>query len=329
METVVLFDPGIRSLNKGDEIIMKSAERELDKRGLLDNRYVIRSATHAPIVTWYQNSRRNPRMRVYDEAKYKFICGSNLMWKNMMKPRPTFNVDLTNCRPYRNSIFMGIGIGQANSKVNWYTKELYHKILSKEFVHSTRDARAAEFLKGLGYQTIDTGCPTMWQFTPEFCQGIPRKKAQDVIFTLTDYVRDKQYDQQLIDILTREYRNVYFWIQGIFDKEYFDSFDHTENIHIIAPTLEAYSKVLQQDDIEYVGTRLHAAMFAMQHQKRAIILAIDNRVRDMSETYELHTLERNDISQLPQMINASFLTDIKLKQGNIDKWLAQFEVAAK
>lgn len=30
METVVLFDPGIRSLNKGDEIIMRSAERELN-----------------------------------------------------------------------------------------------------------------------------------------------------------------------------------------------------------------------------------------------------------------------------------------------------------
>ena len=31
MKTVILFDPGIRSLNKGDEIIMRSAENELNR----------------------------------------------------------------------------------------------------------------------------------------------------------------------------------------------------------------------------------------------------------------------------------------------------------
>ncbi|MFR7991438.1 MAG: polysaccharide pyruvyl transferase family protein [Lachnospiraceae bacterium] len=328
MENIVLFDPGVRSLNKGDEIIMRSARMELAKSGLLQGRYVIHSATHAPIVTWYQNTVFNPRMKFYDHAKYKFICGSNLLWKNMMKPRPVFNVDLTNCRPYRNSILMGVGLGQAHSKTNWYTKKLYSKILNKNVVHSVRDQHTADFLKSLGYKAIDTGCPTMWQFTSDFCRSIPEKKADNVIFTLTDYGRDKTNDQKLIDILLQHYQTVYFWIQGAFDKEYFDSFKNTETIKIVDPTLEDFSSVLRENDIDYVGTRLHAGMFAMQHKKRTIIIAIDSRVRDLNAAYALHVIQRDNISKLSNLIETSFATDVQLKEDNIREWLSQFEVVS-
>lgn len=325
MESVILFDPGIRSLNKGDEIIMRSAERELKKQGILAGRYVIHSATHAPIVTFYQNTVRNPRMRFYDEAKYKFICGSNLMWKDMLKPRPVFNVNLWNCRAYANSVLMGVGVGQAQSKTNLYTKKLYEKILSKEYIHSTRDQAAADFLTDLGYKAINTGCPTMWCLTSDFCSEIPEGKAENVVFTLTDYGREKEYDQKLIDILKNEYKKVYFWIQGAFDMEYFNSFENTEDIIIISPDIDEYSAILDMPDIEYVGTRLHAGLFAMQHKKRTIILAIDNRARDMKDAYDLHVLERKDIDQLPEKINSSFKTDVRLRQQNIDLWLSQFK----
>ena len=324
METVILFDPGIRSLNKGDEIIMRSAEEQLDIAGILKDNYVIHSATHAPIVTFYQNNNLNPRMRLYDETRLKFICGSNLLWKDMLKPRPVFNVNLWNCRPYRNSILMGVGVGQAKSKTNIYTKKLYSKILSKDYIHSTRDQVAAEFLKGLGYQAIDTGCPTMWKFTPEFCAQIPTSKSDKVIFTLTDYGREKVYDQKLIDILKSKYKTVYFWIQGAFDLEYFNEFSNTDGIYLVAPSVDEYSKILSMEDIDYVGTRLHAGMFAMQHKKRSIILAIDNRVRDMKATYDLQVLERHEIEKLPQLIESTFSTNVKIKQNNIDMWLSQF-----
>lgn len=329
METIILYDPSIRSLNKGDEVIMRSAEKELSSRGLLDGRYVLHCATHAPVATSYQSTTRNPRMRVYDEAKYKFICGSNLLWKNMLKPRPVFNVNLANCRPYRNSILMGVGLGQASSNTNWYTKKLYSRILSTSFTHSARDENTVRFLQSLGYKAIDTGCPTMWRFTSEFCRDIPHDKADNVVFTLTDYGRDKEYDQRLIDILVSEYKKVYFWIQGIFDKEYFDTFNNTGGIQLVNPTLEAYSQVLSQESIDYVGTRLHAGMFAMQHKKRTIILAIDNRVRDLNAAYNLHVLERKDVNSLPNLINKSCATDVRLKQENIDTWLAQFEKATE
>ena len=324
MKTVVLFDPGIRSLNKGDEIIMRSAEYELEKAGLLEGNYVIHSATHAPVVTFYQNTPQNPRIRLYDNADLKLICGSNLMWKNLLKPRPVFNVNLWNCRPYRDSILMGVGVGKSDDKTNLYTRKLYSKILKKDALHSTRDEAAAAFLADLGYKAIDTGCPSMWRFTPEFCGGIPCEKAENVVFTLTDYGRDKQYDQMLIDTLKRHYKEVFFWIQGVYDLEYFETFENTDGITTIPPSVDAFGEVLKRPDIEYVGTRLHAGMFAMQHKKRTIILAIDNRVRDMKKDYDLHVIERREIEKLDDMIESSLPTDIRLKQENIDIWLSQF-----
>lgn len=325
MESVILFDPGIRSLNKGDEIIMDSAEKELKRLNILENRYVLRHATHAPVVTCYQNTHMNPRMRFYDNAKYKFICGSNLLWKNMLKPRPVFNVNLLNCMPYKNSILFGVGTGNQNGKTNWYTKKLYRKILSYDYVHSVRDNNTKKFVEELGFKAINTGCPTMWRFTKKFCHDIPVEKSENVIFTLTDYGADREFDQQIINILVENYKKVYFWIQGAFDKEYLNSFENIKNIVIIPPDLSAFSKMLSMNDVEYVGTRLHAGMYAMQHKKRTIIITIDHRVRDMNTAYAINTIERDDLQRLEEKIYSHFTTDIKLNEDNIQKWTSQFK----
>lgn len=325
MDTIILFDPSIRSFNKGDEVIMSSAEFELRKSGILNGNFVIHSATHAPIMTWYQDTSKNSRMRLYNNAKYKFICGSNLLWKSMVHLENSLNVDITNCGPYKDSILMGVGSGRAKQKINLYTKYLYSRILSKEYIHSVRDEATAVFLRSLGYKAIDTGCPSMWRFTPSFCSDIPHSKSKNVVFTLTDYGQNRELDQKLVNILLDNYESVYFWIQGIDDLAYIKSLSNTGSIKIVSPDLESFSLVLEMDNIEYVGTRLHAGMYALQHKKRTTILIIDNRTRDLSNSYDLHTLERNRIDDLPKLINSSFSTNVKIKQDNIDLWMTQFE----
>lgn len=323
METVILFDPSIRSLNMGDHIIMNSAEMEIGE--LLENRYVIHCATHAPVVTFYQSNRKNPRMTVYDNAKYKFVCGSNLLWKNLFIPRPTFNINIFNCMPYEGSILFGVGTNSNTQKINYYTKKLYNKILSKEYIHSVRDDYTLELLKNMGYKAINTGCPTMWKFTEEFCSNIPESKANNVVFTLTDYNQDINADQKMIDTLVANYDKVYFWIQGVFDMEYFSEFKNIQRIEIISPTISEYSKVLQKEDIEYVGTRLHAGMFALQHKKRSIIISVDDRVRSMKKSYNINCLERSNINYLEKMIFNNLSPQIILNTENIRIWKQQFE----
>jgi translation initiation factor 1 (eIF-1/SUI1) len=78
------------------------------------------------------------------------------------------------------------------------------------------------------------------------------------------------------------------------------------------------------DDIEYVGTRLHGGMFAMQHKKRTITIAIDHRVRDMNAVYAINIIERNEMNKLADMIHSDFATDVRINQKNIDQWLSQF-----
>ena len=322
METIVLFDPSIRSLNMGDHIIMKSSEKELEH--IIEGKFIINCATHQPAITFYQNTRLNPRIKIYDNAQYKFICGSNLLWKNLFVPRPTFNVNLFNCKLYEGSILFGVGTNSSNKKPNLYTKLLYSKILSKNYIHSVRDERTKRFVEELGYKAINTGCPTMWKFNDEFCKEVPTKKSDKVIFTLTDYSHDRENDQILIDILNANYNTVYFWLQGASDEVYFDSLKNTENIIKVAPTLKAYEEVLKEN-IDYVGTRIHAGMFALQHKKRTIVISIDNRVRDMKETYNLNVVERREIHKLDEMINSNFTTKIEINKENINKWLLQFK----
>ncbi len=322
METVVLFDPSIRSLNMGDHVIMNSAETGI--RNIVKDKFIIHCATHAPAVTCYQNTSHNPRMRVYDNAKYKFICGSNLLWRNLCLPRPTFNVNLWNCRPYRGSVLLGVGTKQGQKKVNWYTKKLYRMILSTKYIHSVRDEETKQLVESLGYQAINTGCPSMWGFTEEFCKTIPTKKAEKVVFTLTDYDKNSIQDQKLIEILNENYKEVYFWIQGVFDWEYLQTLKHTQNIKIIPPTLKAFEEVLVQNEIDYIGTRLHGGMYATQKRKRVILLAIDNRVRSLKETYNLNVVERDTIEELSHMIHSEFKTNINIKQEKIEQWLSQF-----
>ena len=84
--------------------------------------------------------------------------------------------------------------------------------------------------------------------------------------------------------------------------------------------------MLSRGNIDYVGTRLHAGMFALQHQVRTIILAIDNRTRDINASYHLQVVERSQIrKELAAKINSDFATAITIRQANIDKWLSQFD----
>ncbi|EDP10488.1 polysaccharide pyruvyl transferase family protein [Amedibacillus dolichus] len=323
MKTVVLFDPSIRSLNMGDHIIMKSAKDELKE--IISDKFLIHCATHQPPVTCYQNTRLNPKIKIYDDAQFKFICGSNLLWKNLMIPRPTFNVNLFNTKIYENSILMGVGTNSSNKNANLYTRIIYNRILSEKFYHSVRDERTKRFVESLGFKAINTGCPTMWKFNKEFCKQIPTHKSSKVVFTLTDYSQEQREDQELINILVKNYEKVYFWLQGASDEEYFDSLANTKGIIKVAPTLEAYEAILNEGDIDYVGTRLHAGMYAMQHKVRTIILAIDNRVRDMKETYHINTVERTDINSLDSLVNSTITTQISINENNINEWMSQFK----
>ena len=169
----------------------------------------------------------------------------------------------------------------------------------------------------------------MWMLTPEFCKTIPAKKSDRVIFTLTKRSEYDERDQLLIDILNENYQEVYFWPQGIDDFDYFVSLNHIENIKVLQASREAYHTYLKANETDYVGTRLHGGVYAMRHGRRAIIIAIDERAREINKANHLNCLDLEDISQLSEFINSEFETKVVMDFEAIHRWKSQFENFSK
>ena len=185
-----------------------------------------------------------------------------------------------------------------------------------------------EQLRSVGINNvINTGCPTMWGMTSKKCSKVPSRKGKDVIFTLTDYKPDRKRDQYLIDVLRKEYEDIYFWVQGSRDYEYLRTLNNIESIKIVSPSLQGYDSFLENTkNIDYVGTRLHGGMRALQHEKRTIILGIDNRAIELNKDYNIPVIEQKNLSDLHNLINDTWGTEIKLPMEAIKKFLGQFGI---
>ncbi|WP_237982436.1 polysaccharide pyruvyl transferase family protein [Bacillus thuringiensis] len=320
MDNVLVLDTSVGSLNKGDDIIMKCVKYQLSD--ITKNAYVLTLPTHVSPFHWYQVARKSHRVQIYSNAKYKFVGGSNLLVMDMLTHFPQWNINMFNCGPLKGSILVGVGAGKGN-RINKYTKLLYKKVLSHEYIHSVRDERTKRFLEEMGFKALNTGCATLWSLTPEFCKEIPTKKSDSVVFTLTHHSKDFAKDQLLIDVLNRNYKNVYFWIQDAGDFEYFKKLKDIQGIKIVPPTIEEYEKILNTE-VDYIGTRLHGGIFAMRHKKRTIIISIDERAQGMGETYNLNLIDRADFINLEKMINSEIITDVKVDFDVVNLWLKQF-----
>lgn len=323
VDKCLILDTSIASDNKGDDIILECFRKEMDF--ILSRKFVLNLPTHVSAFHWYQVWRNSAALQRYSNCKLKFVAGTNLLVKDLLTHYPQWNINLFNCKPFVGTILTGVGAG-AGDKTNRYTREVYKRVLSDEFIHSVRDERSKEFVESLGKRVLNTGCVTMWMFTPEFCKSIPVKKANNVVFTLTPRPGEEDKDRFLIRLLKEMYNNVFYWIQGDKDYDWFMHLGLTDGVEIINPTIVDYHQKLLQPDLDYVGTRLHAGIYAMRHKRRSIIIAIDERAREINKSNNLVCLERKDVeAELENLITSDFKTEIKMPFDIIAQWKSQFE----
>jgi len=322
MKTTILFDPSQATSNVGDFIINEAVMNHM--QFVFKDSFLLRYPTHTPLLHVHQTLRKTVISENCKKSDLKFLGGTNIFKKNLMILTPDWNINIFTMKLYKGVISLGCGVAVNKNKTNVYTRYIYKNTLSKKYVHSTRDEKTKKFLEDLGFSAINTGCPTTWSLTEKHCATIPSAKSNRVIFTLTDYDQDKLRDQKLIDILVENYKEVLFWVQGSGDLEYYNSFQNTTGITVVSPSLEAYRSALTSGAIDYIGTRLHAGIFAMQHSVRSIILIVDNRARDMHNTYNINALERGDIDLLEAKINSDFVTRVKINEKKINLWKSQF-----
>lgn len=323
MKRIILFDTSIATQNKGDEIIMESVRRELEP--VLKGNFVYNFPTHLvsfPFGHQFTSSKANLAKNAY----LKFICGTNLFWTNMLRPNPLLNVNIMNYKPMRKSILMGVGYDgvKCSDHFDPYSKMLWKRVLSHKYVHSTRDDKTVEYLNMLGLKAINTSCPTLWKLTPEHCKDIPTKKADKVVFTLSSTGGiNRENDQKIIDCLLKNYKEVYFWSQTYGGYKTLRSYENCDKIKYIDPELNEYRKFLLENDVDYVGTRLHGGVFAMQNKKRAINLSVDHRAEEF-DRYHINVLPQDDIQAIDEKINSDFATAVTVDYKIVNEWLSQF-----
>jgi len=112
------------------------------------------------------------------------------------------------------------------------------------------------------------------------------------------------------------------WIQGSKDRAYIESL--TSDVQYIAPKLSAFDTFLEKESCEYVGTRLHAGIRALQKRRKALIIGIDNRAIEMRNDIGLNVLERQRIDLLEEKIHEEMSVKLYLNTGAIQRWKTQF-----
>ena len=310
----VLFDTSIGSMNMGDAIIAHYCALALE--GIVEN--PLRLPTHT--------LPEEGQLARLGAAGTKIVCGTNLMtphfeeFSNWKMPG--------NLCGYRDIVTLGVGWGYYCDEISPMSRFVYRTILSKTGLHSVRDGYTEGKFREMGIDNVvNTGCPTLWALTPERCAAIPTRKAGRVITTLTDYDRDYERDRRMIKLLRELYDEVYVWIQGVDDEKYLRELIDITTVTIIPRRLEAYTEALQMGDVDYVGTRLHAGIHAMNLGVRTIILAVDNRAIEMGRDFHLPVIRREEQEEMLSLrITDSWSTEIRLPTEQINAWLGQFVV---
>lgn len=312
---IAVLDTSIATRNAGDHIIMDAVQRELG-----------RLFPHSPMVTMPTHDRLGDEAyKLLSQSTHAFVGGTNLLASHMDAYRQ-WRIGGDEILRLRDLILLAVGWWQYQEGVNDYTKLLLGRVLHRTRLHSVRDGYTARKLAEAGLtNVINTGCVTTWGLDAAHVAKLPAAKGRAAILTFTDYKPDVENDRRLYTLVRRHYDRVLFWIQGSRDLDYARAIldDDTE---MVGPTLPALDAALSGvPELDYVGTRLHAGIRALQHGRRSIIVAVDNRATEMGIDMGLPVVPRGDVTGLERMIQETAPSRIHIPEAEIARWRAQFQ----
>jgi hypothetical protein len=317
---VCLFDPaleensGLVSYNLGDLVIREAVEREL--RTALGDFRLTRISTHE---TPNADLRRELR-----SCDLTIVGGSNILASEMNKYRQ-WAISIRHAPSVRKAILLGAGWWKYQPPPNLYTRIFFRFLFSRRGIHSTRDAYTRQHLATAGWQNVvNTGCPSIWPLDGKSESSFPQSKGKAVLLTFTDFERNPEADHALADLLSREYSQIYVFPQGKYDLEYLAGFKNRWTI--LDRDFNSLHKFLTEaPSLDYIGTRLHGGIFALNHGRRGLILEVDNRAKEMGKDWGLPTVVRTDLERIRAWIHKTHPFQIRLDQAAIGRWRDQFK----
>lgn len=317
MKKLCVLDTTISDYNLGNQIIMDSIDNVIHE--LFREYFVFKIQYAEPFG--------KQSLNYIKKSDYALFGGTNSLSSKMNRYKQ-MGFELSDIRYVQDLILLGVGWWQYQNKPNLYTKIILRGLLSSKYLHSVRDSYTKQQLAAINIgNVINTCCPTTWNLTREHCNFIPKEKAKSVVLTLTDYNKDYVQDRKLIQLLSNNYEKIYFWIQGIGDRKYIEELRvlSNNNFYLINPNLRDYDELLKEKDVDYIGTRLHAGIRALQHKKRTLIIAIDNRAKEISNDINLIIADRDKgLDNVEAFINDTVTTELNIPLENINRWKSQF-----
>ena len=311
-----MFDTAINSDNIGDEIIMDavwSIAREIFPDATFITTPTHRYATPAELLA----GRR---------ADLSIVGGTNILKPHMFY-KGNWRITPADLLAWRNVVLLGVGWRHYSGKPDIASRAFLRAVLSRNYLQSVRDGYTLGKLEDFLHNVIFTGCPTMWQLTDEACGRIPVRKAQHAMFTVTYYHPAPEQDKAVFDLLKKHYETVYVWAQQADDVGYIEKLGIGDFIWVDR-TLKAYDTVLSEVDIDYVGTRLHGGIRALQHGRRSAIIPVDNRATEIEKQTRLPIVQRSDLAAVERWILDPVPTTLTMPWEDLTRWKAQFRQAA-
>ena len=263
---------------------------------------------------------------IAQDRDYAFFCGTNAFRKRwrLRSRKNQWALNGWQLALSKPIITLGVGWNSYKSGSGYLSSLAYRRLLCKKSLQSARDEFTARMLRNIGVKNVlNTGCATIWGLTPEHLSYIPEKKSDSAIFTITDYDRDPKSDVEMISALAKNYDKIIFWPQGALDLEYLTSLRLPYAVELLPSGLSAFDKALEAN-VDFVGTRLHAGIRALQKAKRSIIISIDNRAAEMQQNFNIPVVARGDSEMLVRMIRGNWVPKITLPLKNIEMWKSQF-----
>ena len=305
-----LLDTSVSSTNVGDEIIMESVRSQLSS--CLADAYIYHAASH---------DRLSSKSRRIFHASDMVIAGGTNLLSSHAAIRSVWKLSVRDWSLSDQIVTMGVGWYHDQGNPDYYTKLFYRRLFSQRWLHSVRDDYTRQKLATIGIENVvNTGCPTLWGLGE---YSSPMRKAGSVVTTINTYMRDLPSDRALVRMLFKHYEQVFAWVQSADDYEYLRAVD--SRVNLVSPNLRAYDDLLESSvDLDYVGNRLHAGIRAMQKGRRALIVEIDNRAREMGGDFGLQTYARNDMELLARAVEQPERSNLQLPIANIQRWRNQF-----
>lgn len=310
MRQISLLDTSVSTRNIGDEIIMDSVRRE-----------VADLVPEAIIRTVPTHERLGARSRgLLAESQVRLAGGTNLVGPPMAYSR-LWKIGPTEFIRSPKATLMGCGWRRYDRRVTPYSAALLRRALQSEVPHAVRDQHTADELAAIGIEnTIVTGCPTTWELTDAHNASIPQPKGDVAVIALNGKKDPAGFAKILLDTAVAQYERVYFWPQMLPDHRYLSQLP--AGVTAVNPTLSAYDGVLSQNaEVDYIGSRLHAGIRALQHHRRTFIFELDNRATEMGNTLGLPTHEaRADRDYLTHLITSKQELGIRIPLDRTEEW---------